>query len=451
MANTIFRDTERQLTRRYLLLISLFLIAFIALTYFICYFTLMSQEKRSITNLLEQDQQMLENRMQQEGQSLVQLATQKPNITSQNQIFYYVTDRHQNIIAQNEFKPEKTSGYLSLIKNKFPGNIALYEQNAMIEAPHHNFKKEDKPKPGHEQKSENNNERKEANVLIGATPIHQNHQIVGYLYVGKNMTAIHQLMNNVLIVLIAMLILFILIGYFLSRTMSKRAMVPIERAYEKEKAFVSNASHELRTPLAVLLSATELLEIEDAVEQHPETMKTVQTMKHEINRLKDLVTNLLFIARNDANIQTETTSFNTQPELERLTKQLSLIANEKGVSIQLNTQPANISFNLSQFQQMALIIIDNAIKYTKPNTKIIINSQINNKSYILTVEDHGNGIDPSDLQKIFDRFYRSDKARNRTGHGLGLSIAKQIIASHKGTISAENTEHGAKFIVKIPV
>lgn len=247
----------------------------------------------------------------------------------------------------------------------------------------------------------------------------------------------------------------LLISFFVGLFLSNRALVPIQRSWEKQTRFVSDASHELRTPLSVIQTHLELLF------RHPtntieEESTTIYKSLTEVKRLSKLVQNLLTLARSDSNEQLINQEFFSMDELLRnIVEQFDPIADMKDIKIEDELEKNIMYFgDKERIHQLLVILLDNALKYTDPNGKITIFSKKEGSSLRINIEDTGTGIPETDLPFIFDRFYRSDKVRTKAtgGTGLGLSIAKWIVEAHGGQIFAESRIHkGSVFIIKLPL
>ncbi|MDQ0199730.1 sensor histidine kinase [Neobacillus ginsengisoli] len=226
-------------------------------------------------------------------------------------------------------------------------------------------------------------------------------------------------------------------GYFLAG----RSLVPIKKAWQKQQQFVSDASHELRTPLAVIQAKTDLLfrapsaTIKDKIHD-------VSTISTESRRLSKLVANLLTLARSDSDqIEMKKQAFRLDELLKEITQHYEEIVSYQGKSIHLDA-PESVKFmaDKERIHQLIVILLDNAMKYTKEGGEIWLCCQKTSSSIILRVKDNGIGIAEQDIPKIFDRFYQSDRARTEAeGMGLGLSIAKWIIEKHHGKTKVEST------------
>ena len=241
---------------------------------------------------------------------------------------------------------------------------------------------------------------------------------------------------------IAGLIVFAFLSYFISGLMVR----PVEEAFVKQKQFISDASHELKTPIAVVLSNSELLE--DQIGEN----KQLSYIKKECDQMHHLVTSLLTLTRLEQTPyeHMEKTNFSLSDALLERILPLESIAFEKGITINEQITP-DISFYgvKEQLQQVAGILIDNALNHTNEIGKVDISLQKTAHHIVFTVSNTGDAIPEEERERLFQRFYRVDKARNRaSGHyGLGLSIAKTIVTNHKGKIHIECSDGITSFIV----
>lgn len=262
------------------------------------------------------------------------------------------------------------------------------------------------------------------------------------------------LLNNLLWIIIGGLIVgmvsIIVASYFLAR----RAMIPIQAAWEKQQQFVADASHELRSPITGIYSNAELML------RHPQL--TIQEQSHRINtimkessRMTKLIASLLTLARSDADkaeLQLAPVDFSEMVEM--VAEHFKPLEELNKVSLTVQIKPAiELMADRERLHQLVVILLDNAFKYTSEGGKILLSCDKDDKSAILVVQDTGCGIAAEHLPHIFDRFFRGDKARSRDkgGTGLGLAIAKWIVEKHGGKIAVESSGKGTTFQVSIPI
>lgn len=240
--------------------------------------------------------------------------------------------------------------------------------------------------------------------------------------------------------------IMIILSYLLGSYFAARSMIYIERSYEKQKKFVSDAAHELRTPLAILYSYAELSEY------NPHKKDIISDIKNEIQQMNDLVDTLLSIARYDAStvvLQKEVFSLN-EIVLDSIRSMRQLYPSAVFV---FNGADANIEQKADKvmIRQLLSILLDNAIKYTNDDKKIVIELYKHPSNIEIVIKDNGIGIKKEDLPFIFDRFWRAETSRHRKSLGLGLSIADIIVKLHKGFITVDSEiGNGTTFKVTLP-
>lgn len=220
--------------------------------------------------------------------------------------------------------------------------------------------------------------------------------------------------------------------------------------------FVSNASHELKTPLSAIKVLTESL-LHMGIDD-PEIYKEfLSDINFEIDRLNSIITDLLALVQLDK--QSGAVQLNKEPvDLAKLAirtlKSLQLLAEQKNITIGIsNDDEVVVEGDSTKLQQVISNLVDNAIKYTPEGGRVSIDVNRSPEFAVLRVSDTGIGIPPEDLSRIFDRFFRVDKARSRNtgGTGLGLSIANRIVLMHGGYLRVYSQEgKGSTFYIELP-
>ncbi|MSR90205.1 ATP-binding protein [Inconstantimicrobium porci] len=218
--------------------------------------------------------------------------------------------------------------------------------------------------------------------------------------------------------------------------------------------FVANVSHELKTPLTSIKGFAETLQ---DVEDKEVQKKFIKIINDEADRLTRIINDLLELSKLDkaenTNDKDELVLFNTDEIILDITSMLEIESSKKCIKIynELDNKK-RILGNIDEFKQMLIILVDNAIKYTESGGNIYVRTYNSLGNVIIEVEDTGIGIPEKDLPRIFERFYRVDKARSRAkgGTGLGLSILKHLLIKIDGAIEVKSTLGvGSKFIIKI--
>ena len=238
-----------------------------------------------------------------------------------------------------------------------------------------------------------------------------------------------------------------LIIILISVNLTKWIIKPVIESFNKQKQFIEDASHELKTPISVIIASAE------ALENEPEEKKWLDNIKSESERMSNLVSDLLDMAKSENGIKEQYTNENLSKLVERSVLSFESLIYEKDIKLDYNIEE-NINFtcNSNQIKQVIGILIDNAIKYTCLKGEIKINLKKEKGKIVLTVTNKGKEIPKEEQEKIFERFYRGDESRNRNEnrYGLGLAIAKNIVTNHNGKIGviSENGYTTFKIIFK---
>ena len=250
--------------------------------------------------------------------------------------------------------------------------------------------------------------------------------------------------------LLSLIILFMISVYF-----TNKAIEPLEESFKKQKQFIADASHELRTPLTVIKTNISILK-ENKQESIKSQERWISYIESQANRMSFLVNEMLSLANIDSNIKKVNLSkISLTDILKNCLLVFEVVIFEKGLLLEeYIDDDIYINGEKEQIKKLISILIDNAIKYTNSNGKIIIFLKNEKNKAKLIVKNTGEGIKNENLEKIFERFYRIDDSRNSKsgGYGLGLAIARAISEEHKGKIYAEsNFRKDVSFIVEFPL
>jgi two-component system, OmpR family, sensor histidine kinase CiaH len=278
----------------------------------------------------------------------------------------------------------------------------------------------------------------------------------GLLVTGQSLEAEQTALHFLVLVLVGGGGLGFLLSLAAAWFLAGRALVPIQQAFQRQQEFVADASHELRTPLTVLHTSTDLLNRhrDETIEHNGELFDDV---RGEIARMERLAQDLLTLARSDAGgLELMTAPLELADIATEVVRRTTPLADSEGVrlSVETDPQPLTIEADPDRLQQVLLILIDNAVKHTPAGGKIEVRVGRHGQSAQLEVSDTGSGIAPEHLPRIFDRFYRADKARarERGGSGLGLAIAKMLVEAHNGQLQLASTIGiGTRVTVSLPL
>ena len=235
------------------------------------------------------------------------------------------------------------------------------------------------------------------------------------------------------------------IQVIISLNITKRIVKPVNEAFIRQKQFIYDASHELKTPIAIISASAEMLE------KNPKEKKWLDNIKTENNRMNKLVISLLDLSKSENIKENEVyTNVNLSKVIKNKALTFESLIYEN--SLELDADVVNdIMFNCNEdrIKELLSILMDNAIKHSLPNSQITVKLSKEKNNIYLSVKNKGKEIPVSEREKIFERFYRLDKSRNRDDnrYGIGLSIAKNIVINHNGTISVNCKDGYTTFIV----
>jgi signal transduction histidine kinase len=275
-----------------------------------------------------------------------------------------------------------------------------------------------------------------------------------YLQVGRSTEPERRALRQLLLILVAGggagLALAMAGGFWLS----DRALKPIRTAMEKQREFVADASHELRTPLALIRANAEILKRE-GYKPVDSNIESVDDIILETDRLAALVTQMLTLARAETDQPPQFVPVDLNGLAEDTAREMRLLAEPRDISIAVDAGDETIvSGDPLRLRELITILLDNSLKYSEEGAAVTVRVRPDSGRAVLKVTDTGRGIPIEAMPKLFDRFYRADKARSREmgGSGLGLSIAKWIADVHKGTIGIESTPgQGTTVTVGLPL
>jgi signal transduction histidine kinase len=276
----------------------------------------------------------------------------------------------------------------------------------------------------------------------------------GYKIAFVNITDKQETLNKLIYTFLVLAPIMLIFIFFISKFFADSSIVPIKKAFEKQKQFIGDASHELKTPLAVISTNVDVL-LSNSDDTIRDQSKWLYYIKSETERMNKLTNDLLYLAQVDySEAKMIFSQFNLSEAVENILLTMEAVIFEKNLSFQYNIEPnLKILGNTEQLKQVVMILLDNAIKYTNLKGTIDLSLIHHSNNILLSVKNSGEGISEEHLEKIFDRFYRTDKSRARKsgGYGLGLAIAKAIVEEHKGKINVKSIlNESTTFTVELP-
>lgn len=243
--------------------------------------------------------------------------------------------------------------------------------------------------------------------------------------------------------IICVLLVFTLIFF-----LSKRAIRPITRSMEKQKQFITDAGHEIKTPLSIISANTEVIEMCQGKSEWTDSIH------NQVNRMNELVQNLLALAKLDeANLKLTSEDVAIGEILSSLIDNFTVLIDNKNLTLTTQIQHNSIiTGDKKNIERLLSILLDNAIKYSNENGSLEIVLIKKEKCIEFSIYNSCDYIPQGDLSCLFDRFYRTDESRAREsgGYGIGLSVAKSIVLAHQGKITAKHKKNGVVFYISLP-
>lgn len=274
---------------------------------------------------------------------------------------------------------------------------------------------------------------------------HPANRCIVFSDISSELSTLRTLTRNCALIGGISFLLFLAVSILLSRW----AVRPVELALKQQKQFAADASHELKTPLTVIMTNAELAR---ETQENNLFLENILIMSRQ---MRSLIEQLLLLARTDSEAPP---SAMEDLDYERLISNTALLYEpvffEKGLSFAVETEkPVTVHGESDKLRQVLEILLDNAGKYTEKGGEVRLTlERQGERRCLLTVENTGTPLSLEELSQIFQRFYRADKARSRSGSfGLGLSIAENIVHRHKGRIWAESKNGRNCFYVQLPL
>lgn len=291
--------------------------------------------------------------------------------------------------------------------------------------------------------------------LAAVAPVIDGDKQVGRLYMFKNMEFYYHAAYKTLFWLLCMALVLYFAACYFGYWLAGRTIRPISNMYAKQQQFTADASHEMRTPLAVMKLAVQGLQEDEDSRLSDFAKESVDMLQSESERLSRLTENLMTLARSYEDFLTVyTEQVDITALCKKVASQMSLLATDKKLQLKQKIQD-NLVLQGDEMalSRLLIILLDNAMKYSSVQTTITLRAAKVKTHLVLEVCDEGCGISDEDKLRIFDRFFRVDKARSRSqgGLGLGLSLALAIVRQHGGSIKVlDNKPQGTIMYVQLP-
>ena len=264
----------------------------------------------------------------------------------------------------------------------------------------------------------------------------------------ENKTVVMQIKKIIIFSVLGCIVSLIII-YSIAKKLSVVIVKPIQETFEKQKQFISDASHELKTPLVVIEANTDVLEGQVG------NNKWISYIQNEIDSMNKLINELLLLAKmENVGELKEYKELDISKETEIIVSMFESMAYEKNVLLKSDVQEnIMLNGNKEDVEHILSTLIDNAIKHTEKSKEVIVELKKNKNSIIWQIKNMGEPIPEDEREKIFERFYRIDKSRNRKEkrYGLGLAIAKSTVKRYGGSIEVLYKNGFTIFRVSIPI
>jgi two-component system sensor histidine kinase CiaH len=281
------------------------------------------------------------------------------------------------------------------------------------------------------------------------TPLQQQ---TGTLLIFQDLRKDQQNQRSLVISLMIIGSVYLVLALFGSVFMARRAIDPIQKAWQQQKNFLADASHELRNPLAVIQTNLEVI-VDNQDETVARQREWLNNIQDELRQMTGLVASLLFLARMDSHQQVmEKKRFELDALAARVCEAFKPVAAAKCINLATNIPAKLVAYgDESKIRQVLENLLDNAVRHTPAGGTITVKLEHMVKKIVLTVADTGEGIAAVYLPKIFDRFYQVESARSKGKSGLGLAIVKSIVENHDGTIQVSSQlGMGTTFTIQLP-
>ena len=289
-------------------------------------------------------------------------------------------------------------------------------------------------------------------MRVASVPVTGHFGDVAVVQATQSRWVVREAVGSLLLILVPVGLGGLLLAGLGGLYMSRRAMKPVRDSFQRQRTFIADASHELKTPLALVKINAEVLERNPT---DPENREVVEDQLAEIDRMDALLSDLLILARLDAErLEVEDKPFDLAIVAAEAAGRFLKRAAEEGVRLEVEVpDELPVRGDPERTAQVLAALLDNAVRYTPEGGTITVSGHLHHGRAEACVTDTGPGISSEHLPRIFDRFYRAEEARTRKGGGtgLGLSIARDLARAQGGELSATSTQKGGStFTLRLP-
>lgn len=410
MWNDAFEGLRKKLTIIYTAIFSTIIIAILAAAYTFIWWEIISHEKDELVAQAYHEAE--------EWLNSGELPCSQTSLRDGSMLAYFVTMDNKTVILEQLGNGPQGRAIISH-KNDWPAKL---EGTRILRM--------------HGVDTANSSER--YRYLSAVVPVQQENNVIGKLYMFKNIEFYYNAAYKTLFILLCIALLLVVGAGCVSYWVAGINIRPIKQMYDKQKQFTADASHEMRTPLAVMRLAVTALQEDNDSKYSSFASESLQMLNNEVDSMSRLTQRLMELARSEQGVEPVTQERVALSCLcEDVGQQLRLLAKDKGIVLVSFVEPElYLNGYTDSLRRLLIILLDNAIKYSASASKITLRLFKQEKRIILEVADEGEGIKDEDKKLVFDRFYRVDKARSRSqgGFGLGLSLALGIAKEHGAVI-----------------
>ena len=289
-------------------------------------------------------------------------------------------------------------------------------------------------------------------VRVVSVPLIDSGEVTTIIQAAQSRQVVWEIVGRLVLILVSVGLVALLLAGVGGLLISRRAMQPVQSAFHRQRAFVADASHELKSPLTLIKLDAEMVVREQT---SPRNRKVIENQLSEIDRMNTLVSDLLVLARLDADkLGVSRETFDLAKILAETADRFILRASEEEILLDIEV-PGELPAlgDPRRTGQILAALLDNAMRFTPSGGRVTVAGCLADGRVEASVTDTGPGIPSEHLPHVFERFYRADTARRRSsgGTGLGLAIARDLAAIQGGEVAVSNAKNGgASFTLSLP-